>query len=190
MAARLSLPLTTARLVLRDFRPGDEAAIHAFSSDPEVTEHMFFGPRTEGESRWYLQRMLESQREGPRMTWELAVLLRGQDWPIGACDLTLVNEREADLGYLLGREAWGQGFATELARALVSAGFEQLGLERIFAICEVTHTASAHVLEKAGLRYVHTLAQYREAKGRAWDMYLYEIVRRDWEAAVVPGSVD
>jgi RimJ/RimL family protein N-acetyltransferase len=182
MPPGLILPLTTARLVLRDFRPGDEAAIHAFSSDPEVAAHMFFAARTESDSRRYLQRMLESQQESPRMTWELAVLRRGEDWPIGACDLTLVKAREADLGYLLGREAWGQGFATELARALVSAGFEQLGLERIFAICEVTHIASAHVLEKAGLRYVHTLAQYREAKGRSWDMSLYELLRGDWRA--------
>jgi RimJ/RimL family protein N-acetyltransferase len=180
MPPELTLPLTTARLLLRDFRPEDEAAIHAYASDPAVVRLMFFPPRTEAETREYLERMLATQRERPRMTWELAVVRPGQDRPIGACDLTLVDERAADLGYILGREVWGQGLATEIARALVAAGFEQLALERIFAICEVSHTASARVLEKAGLHYVRTLERYRQAKGRWWDMKLYEILRADW----------
>jgi len=46
----------------------------------------------------------------------------------------------------------GLGYATEAARGLVRAGFEQLGVARIFATCDVANRASARVLEKAGLR--------------------------------------
>jgi [ribosomal protein S5]-alanine N-acetyltransferase len=182
MAPRLPLPILTERLLLRDFRAEDEAAIHAYASDPEVTRHMFFPPRTEAETHEYLSRILGTQRERPRLTWELAVVQRGQDRPIGACDLTLESGQDADLGYILAREAWGQGLATELATALAQAGFEHLGLERIFAICEVSHTASARVLMKAGLRRAGTLERYREAKGRWWDMDLYELQRDAWLA--------
>src|SRR5436190_18081863 len=145
MDRRLSLPLLTERLILRDFQMDDEAAIHAYASDPEVTRHMFYGPRTEADTREYLGWVLETQRTSPRMTWELAIVRQGQEQPIGGCGLTLQSEHQADLGYILSREAWGQGYATEVARALVEAGFEQLGLERIVATCEVTNTASAHV---------------------------------------------
>jgi ribosomal-protein-alanine N-acetyltransferase len=180
MAHGLALPLRTSRLVLRDFRADDRDAVYAYASDPEVTRYMFYGPRTKAATWRYLRQLLTTQTEMPRMTWELAIVVQGQDRPIGACDLTLENEREGDLGYILGRESWGHGFATEVAIALVEAGFEQLGLARIFAVCEVNHTTSAHVLEKAGLTRTAVLERYREAKGRWWDMYLYELKRSDW----------
>jgi len=167
-------------LLLRDFVAADFGAIHAYSSDPEVTRFMFFGPRDEADSRDYLQRMFESQIQEPRLTWELAIVHRSDDRLIGACDLTLEDEREGDLGYMLARDAWGQGYATEAARATVDAGFEQLGLERIFATCDVDNAASAHVLEKAGLRCEALLESHKEAKGRWWDSYLYAIVRSEW----------
>jgi RimJ/RimL family protein N-acetyltransferase len=67
-----------------------------------------------------------------------------------------------------------------VATALVEAGFEHLGLAMIFAICDINHTASAHVLEKAGLTRKAVLERYRAAKGRWWDMYLYDLERSDW----------
>jgi [ribosomal protein S5]-alanine N-acetyltransferase len=180
MVHSLVLPLSTSRLVLRDFRADDGDAVYAYASDPDVTQFMFYGPRTRAETHQYLSQILATQNQTPRMTWELAIVLQGQDRPIGACDLTLENEREGDLGYILGRETWGHGFATEVATALVEAGFEHLGLARIFAICDIKHTASARVLEKAGLTRKAVLEQYREAKGRWWDMYLYDLKRSDW----------
>jgi RimJ/RimL family protein N-acetyltransferase len=99
---------------------------------------------------------------------------------VGACDLTLDNDEEADLGYVFGHQVWGRGYATEAAGAMVRAGFEQLGLKRIYGICEVTHRASSRVLEKVGLRWARTARRYRNAKGRWWDMDIYEIWRDDW----------
>ena len=128
MARCLHLPIRTERLLLRDFVAADLNAIHAYSSDPEVTRFMFFGPRSETDSRHYLQRMLESQAQKPRLTWELAIVRCSDDRLIGACDLTLEDEHEGDLGYIFARDVWGQGYATEVARAMVAAGFEQLGL--------------------------------------------------------------
>jgi RimJ/RimL family protein N-acetyltransferase len=170
---------------LRDFLPTDLQAIHAYASDPEVTRFMFYGPRDEADSTADLQRMLQSQGERPRRTWELAVTRRADDRLIGACDVTLENTHEGDLGYIFAREVWGQGYASEAARAMVDAGFAQLQLERMFATCAVEHGASARVLEKAGLRRRMVLHRHKEAKGRWWDMWLYDLTRADWQAAAV-----
>jgi RimJ/RimL family protein N-acetyltransferase len=105
---------------------------------------------------------------------------RDTDRLIGACDLTLDGSGEGDLGYILRRDAWGCGYATEAACAMVAAGFTQLRLDRIVAMCEVGHPASARVLEKAGLQWVRTLERHREARGRSWDMELFRIARNDW----------
>ena len=186
----LALPLRTARLVLRDFRSDDFDDVLAYGSDPEVVRFMFFDPRDAAGTRAYLEHMLASQREEPRRTFELAVERDGDGRVIGACDLTLEGEREADLGYILAREAWGRGHASEIARALVRAGFEQLGLERIFAVCAVGHAASARVLEKAGLRHEATLRGFKQARGRSWDVERYAIIRAQWrpEWSAPPGS--
>lgn len=181
MFRRLTLPIRTQRLLLRDFVVADFGAIHAYSSDPEVTRFMFFGPRDEADSQDYLQGMLESQAREPRFVWELAVVRCSDDRLIGACDLTLEDEREGDLGYILARHAWGEGYATEAARAMVDAGFRQLGLERIFATCDVGNVASAHVLEKVGLRREALLKNHKQAKGRWWDSYLYGIAQSEWQ---------
>jgi RimJ/RimL family protein N-acetyltransferase len=169
------LPLRTPRLTLRDFVPGDFDAIHTYASDPDVTRFMFHGVRTEPDTRDYLRRMIASQTEAPRRTWELAVVLTSVNRLIGACDLTCENAAEGDLGFIFSKDVWGMGHATEAARALVRAGFEQLGLSRIFSTCDVANAASARVLEKAGLQRVATLDRHQYALGKWWTSHLYEI---------------
>jgi RimJ/RimL family protein N-acetyltransferase len=173
--------MQTQRLLLRDFRSDDYEAIYSYAADPEVTRQMFYGPRDGADTREYLARVLTSQTESPRLRWELAVVDLACGQLVGACDLTLDNEREADLGYIFRRQAWGRGYATEAARAMVHAGFQQLLLERIYGVCEVSHAASRGVLAKAGLRWVQTVSRYREAKGRWWDVHVYEVRRADWD---------
>jgi RimJ/RimL family protein N-acetyltransferase len=154
-----TLPIRTARLRLRDFLASDWPAVHAYSSDPDVVRFMFWGPRTEDESRGFVDRMLASQKEEPRTVWELAVERMTDGAVVGACDLTLEGD-EGDLGFVLAKHAWGQGIATELGRALVSVGFEQMGLRRIFATCDHENLASRRVLE-ALMRACATSARSR-----------------------------
>jgi RimJ/RimL family protein N-acetyltransferase len=176
----ISLPLRTARLTLRDFVPTDFDAIHSYASDPEVTRYMFYEPRTAADTHAYLERMLASQREEPRMIWELGAVETVHDRLVGACDLTLVNTQEADLGFIFWREVWGMGYATEAARALVRAGFQQFGLIRIFATCDIANHASSRVLKRAGLQREATLENHKYAKGRWWTSFLYSVRRAQW----------
>jgi RimJ/RimL family protein N-acetyltransferase len=174
------LPIRTARLRLRDFVVSDVDAVHAYASDADVTRFMFYGPRTEDETRHYLDRVIAAQTVTPRTLWELAIVRESDDRLIGACDLTFARRGEADLGFILARDAWGHGYATEAARALVVAAFEGLGASRVFATCDVANHASAHVLEKAGLRREATLERHMFAKGRWWTSFLYAITVEHW----------
>jgi RimJ/RimL family protein N-acetyltransferase len=61
------------------------------------------------------------------------------------------------LGYRLRRSAWGRGFATEGARALVRLAFTSLGADEVVATTMAVNTASRRVMEKAGLRYLRTV---------------------------------
>jgi RimJ/RimL family protein N-acetyltransferase len=141
---------------------------------------MFYGPRTVADTHAYLERMLASQREEPRSIWELGAVVTADDHLVGACDLTLENAQEADLGFIFSREVWGLGYATEAARALVRLGFEQLCLTRIFSTCDMANGASARVLEKAGLQREATLEQHKYARGQWWTSFLYAVRREHW----------
>jgi RimJ/RimL family protein N-acetyltransferase len=178
----LALPIHTSRLILRDFQPDDLDRVHAYASDPDVTRFMFFDPRTLEETHRYLDRMLASQREVPRMTWELAIVQRADRRLVGACDLTLEEPTLGDLGFILSKEVWRLGYATEATSALVQAGFEQLQLQQIFATCDVANRRSARVLEKAGLGRRATLYRHKFARNRWWTSFRYEITRDEWFA--------
>jgi RimJ/RimL family protein N-acetyltransferase len=114
------------------------------------------------------------------MAWELAVVRAEDRRLVGACDLTLEQPHEADLGFIFARDVWGRGYASEVARALVVAGFEQLGVGRIFATCDVANHASARVLEHAGLRRETRLENHKFARNRWWTSFLYSIRREQW----------
>ena len=68
---------------------------------------------------------------------------------------------EPELGYALGREFWGQGYATEAARALVRYGFEQGGLKRMFAVVFPENEPSWRILLRLGFRYEKDVTHYK-----------------------------
>ena len=78
---------------------------------------------------------------------------------------------EIEVGYLLGRDYWGRGLATEAAQTSVQFGFEDLGIETIVGIVHPENIASQRVLEKAGLAYVERAHYF------GMDVYRYLVTR-------------
>jgi [ribosomal protein S5]-alanine N-acetyltransferase len=178
---KLTVPVRTARLILREFVLADFAAVHAYSSDPRVTRYMFFGPRDEDGTVEYLEELLASQLETPRTRFELAVQETASGRVIGACDLSLIEANVVDLGYMLGVENWGKGFATEISLALIDAAFSDLRVERVISTVDVNNKASIRVLEKIGMRWEAVYRKHRRAKNRWWDCHMFVLPRTVWE---------
>ena len=180
---KLTLPIATARLSLREFVQGDFDAIHAYSSDPRVTKFLFFGPRDAEGTADYLEGLLASQREVPRTRFELAVEEKISGRVIGACDLSVIERNVVDLGYMLGLGEWGKGYATEIALALADAAFFDLRAERVISTVDVNNRASIRVLEKIGMRWEAVFRKHRRAKNRWWDCHLFVLPREVWDLA-------
>jgi len=180
--AGLSLPLGTVRLKIREFAAGDLDQLSTFVCDARVTRFMLQAPRDQGEAAAYLEQVMGYQRERPRSAWELAVTQNADGALIGACTLTLMAAGEADLGYMLARPAWKRGLATELACALLSAGFRELRLRRISSTVDVRNLASIRVLEKAGLRWEATYRRLRKVRDEWRDCHVFALSSVEWEA--------
>lgn len=89
----------------------------------------------------------------------------------------------AELGYVLSRSYWGRGLMPEAVRAMIRFGFQRMDLNRIEARCIAKNTASARVMEKAGMTREGTLRESELIKGAFRDMKRYSILRREFEAA-------
>lgn len=180
MSAAIPLPIRTERLLLRDLALQDLRALFACTSDPDVTRFMYYAPMSLAETEDYLQQLIATQHERPRSSWHLAVVRASDQRVLGVCDVTCDTKGHADLGYMLAPFAWGQGYASEAACAMVRHAFETLGLERIAGLCHTAHQASAHVLEKAGLVLETVVRDCKTLKGEQWDMLLYGRSRASW----------
>ncbi len=123
----------TERLALREFEVDDWPDVLAYQREPMYLRYYPWADRAETEVRQFLQTFVDWQTEAPRRRWQLAVTPRHGGPVIGTVGIRrkAENEHEADVGYELAPEHWGNGFATEAVRALIRFGFEDLGLHRV-----------------------------------------------------------
>jgi RimJ/RimL family protein N-acetyltransferase len=139
---------------LRDFGAEDFAAVHAYASDPLVTRWTSWGPNSEAETRAFLDAVVGEPAAQPRTSYSLAMIDRATGTLFGGCGLYLrrAGYREYEMGYVLHRDWWGRGFASEAARALVAFGFGELGAHRIYAQVDPENEASGRLLTRIGFR--------------------------------------
>ena len=151
-AARL---LDTERLTLREFRTADTEPLYRLDSDPRVMRYIGDGSvGTRASVAGTVARAIKYYRVYPGLgVWPAEARATGAF--IGWFCLKYVPKTvEVEVGYRLLPEAWGRGYATEGARALVRHGFANLGLNRIIGLAHPDNLASQRVLLKAGLRDV------------------------------------
>lgn len=151
----------TARLLLRRPQTHDAEAIFArYASDPEVIRYL----------SWPAHRSLEHTRaflHASDAEWE--------QWPagpyliesrsdlrlLGATGLSFTTPEIAVTGYVLARDAWGYGYATEALNAVIAVA-RNVGVRSLYASCHAAHRASAHVLEKCGFTLESVLPAHSE----------------------------
>jgi len=143
--------LDTDRLHLRRPLASDAEEIFArYSNDSEVTRYMGWPRhRTVADARAFLaisEADWERWGAGPYL-----ILSRSQGTLLGSTGLGLEAPDRAVTGYVLARDSWGRGFATEALRAVVGVA-EAIGLRSLVALCHPDHDASIRVLQKCGFR--------------------------------------
>jgi len=175
----LAIPtLETARLTLRPFREADATPLFELSQDPEVMRYV-------GDRR--VPTLQESWRAiaGWLGHWALrgygqwAIEERASGLLVGRAGI--INPAEwpgPEVGYLLGRSWWGQGYATEAARAAMEWGFREVGFDELISLIDPDNTASIAVATRLG----ETLRDEIELWGHR--VRRYAITRQTWQTQV------
>jgi ribosomal-protein-alanine N-acetyltransferase len=171
--------LKTERLLLRAFRPDDWADVHAYASDPEVVRFMDWGPNTIEQSRYHTNRAVATAAVSPQLRFPYAVERVADGRVIGSIELTMtsLDHRRAEMGYVLAHGAWGQGYATEAAAALLGHAFGPLDLHRIAATCDPDNAGSVRVLEKIGMACEGRLRAFYRIRGEWRDRLIFSTIR-------------
>lgn len=169
------MQLETERLILRDFVDDDWPAVLAYQRDPRYLRYYEWTGRAEEDVKRFVRMFVDQQQEDPRIRFQLAVVRRDNGRLIGNCGVRRdsLDSPEAEIGYELAPDEWGQGFATEAARAIIRFGREELGLRRFTAWTVADNTASIRVLEKVGMTLENRIDDHQRYKGRSWDLLVY-----------------
>jgi RimJ/RimL family protein N-acetyltransferase len=184
--AHVSLPtptLHTDRLRLRPVGDPDADALFGLHSDAHVLRFWDAPPWTDAvQARRFVATSRRMSEEG---TGARVVVERAADGAfLGWCALARWNPefRSAALGYCLAEAAWGHGYATEAAAAVLTWAFATLDLNRVQAETDTRNAASARVLEKLGFVHEGTLREDCIVNGVVSDSWVFGLLRRDWRA--------
>lgn len=153
--------IETPRLLLRRPTGGDaEAIFWRYSGDPEVTRYVGWPAHSSVEQAKtflaYSDGQWDEWHAGPYL-----IFSRAAGVLLGGTGLGFETSYRAATGYVLARDAWGRGYATEALHAMVDLA-RAMGVRRLYALCHTEHRASARVLEKCGFSREAILRRYAE----------------------------
>jgi ribosomal-protein-alanine N-acetyltransferase len=175
--------LQTARLSFRDFTLDDYDSVHAYGGDPQVTRYTAFGPNTPEQTKVFLQLVSAESAQRERANHNFALIHKQTHKLIGSCGLmrTDMNGPQFSLGYVLHKDWWGQGYASEATAELMKFGFNELGAHRLWAHVFVGNAASEKVLRKLGFRYEGCTLQSFFIRNTWFDLQTFAMLRSEWE---------
>jgi RimJ/RimL family protein N-acetyltransferase len=171
--------LNTARLALRPVRPADRADLVALEADPEVMRFLNGGHPVPEPGLPDGDFLTPRGTEPEVLAAHALATGRFIGWFALFDDGLVDGLRTAELGYRLRREAWGKGYGTEGAQALVAEAFDRLGFDRVRAQTMAVNLGSRRVLEKAGFQHVETVFPTcaRPTPGSEQGEVIYEVQR-------------
>jgi ribosomal-protein-alanine N-acetyltransferase len=173
-----SVLIETPRLQLRPLRESDIPELLPLLGAREVaaTTLRIPHPFEEKHAREFLNSVAKENE------LRLAIRLRREGRLCGGVGLHPDQPHQrGELGYWIGVPFWGNGYATEAAAAVVRYGFENFGLNRIFAHHFKHNPASGKVLQKLGMKYEGCLRQHVLKWGQFVDLELYSILCKEWK---------
>ncbi|MCL2575803.1 MAG: GNAT family N-acetyltransferase [Defluviitaleaceae bacterium] len=169
--------IVSERLALRPLKESDLETTHKYASCPENSEFIEFLPNETLEDTATFLAWASSQWESDNQkAYEFAILL--DDKHIGATSANIEDGGVVSIGWIVRKDHWGKGYATEAAKAVLSFAFDVLDAEKVIATCDYRNAASIKVMEKIGLTFENgdRLRSYKNGKKDVQEL-LYSIKR-------------
>lgn len=181
MDSLLSAELCTPRLLLRTLRSSDAQALFEIHADEQAMRHANSeGWRSLDQAHGLINQSIEWRQSGRHICF--GVEQRDAQRLLGTCtlyDIDHANQR-AEVGFILGRFAWGQGFMAEALAAVLDLAFGRLGMNRIEADTAPGNHQAIKLLEKAGFTMEGVLRERWVTNGSRSDSVIFGLLRAQW----------
>lgn len=176
------MKITTTRLNLIEVTWDDLPDIHHLHTIAEVDEYNTLGlPNDIYETKEIIKPVIENQSADVRRLYMWKIIGKEEGSFLGVAGMTLSADRFrlGEIYYKLLPKYWGKGFATEVAKGLIKAGFEQFNLHKVEAGVATDNVPSVRVLEKSGMIREGLRRKILPIRGEWKDNYHYAIVEDD-----------
>lgn len=146
--------METERLKIRLYRENEKQYVIDLFTDTEVMRHVDNGVMTNETAEALWKKLIEDFYPNGKTTI-YGVFAKDDEKYIGHCSIRPrpAETNEWEIGYILEKDSWGKGFATEIASRLIRFGFEELKLPKIFATIDEDNLSSVKVAEKCGMSF-------------------------------------
>jgi ribosomal-protein-alanine N-acetyltransferase len=180
--------LTGQKVALREFRPDDVGAVHAVVGDDRVTTWLSFESRDLAQAESMVYGAIKRAHDPRRAEYYLAVTPLGTEQLVGFVRLALDGVAAGKLGYAIGADHWGNGYASEATALMVEFGFETLQLHRISAAIGPDNSASIAVAARLGMSYEGRIRHHVLTNGQWRDSLLYSVLVDEWRRRAALGE--
>lgn len=179
----VDLPIQTERLLLRAHTMDDLDDLARFHGDPQVVRYVPWPVRDREATEETLRTKLgQTTLAEPGQWLVLAIEERSSGTVIGEVLLKWASDRQGELGFALGRDHHGQGYAAEAARAVLGLAFDDLGFHRVTAVVVDGNDASVRLLERLGFRQEARHVDGAFFKGEWVTSLVLALLEHEWRA--------
>lgn len=174
--------IRTKNLILRDFQSSDLASYRALRDDAKFQR--FYSERDASTARaeQLLTMFIQHSVAEPRSKFQLAVVSNQGDL-MGSCGIRIEAPGQASIGCELGRRWHGSGAAREAAQAIIDFGFQNLGVDRIYAETISANRAAVALCRSLGMRIESERVDDQFFKGKHWSTVVLAMLSSEWRAS-------
>ena len=178
----MTLPIQSERIILRRFKSTDIPDLLEFVAHPSVANEVQEMGSSESEIQDYITLQNSFQPFEPHKVFDLGIERITDCKLIGIVTSIVKHHCKAEIGYGLGFDHRGCGYATEAAKALIDTCFVELGLHRVQAITSSGNPASVRVLERLGMNLEGRLREANMRDGKWCDLLYFGILESEWQS--------
>lgn len=179
-----NLTFQTQRLKLRYLKDHDAEDIFNYAKNPNVSRYTTFDThKSIDDAHSYLKMAKALNKKYPLSIFGIVLKDEGKEKVIGTIGLTpdIPNFLRLQLGYSIGEEWWGNGYAYEASHLLLNYAFSTTDTQCIYATCIRENFQSARVLEKLSMQREGLHKKAILKNGAIYDRLSYSILRQEWE---------
>ena len=173
---------TPPKIWLREFEPGDAAAVHRWFNNPEATETLMEQRRSfsEADARGWVERAIAGTGEDRKF----AIMVEGRAEPVGFTALYgLFRQTAPELGAMIGDEVRGAGVGRRAERLTIEKAFAEFGAHRVYGRIPAFNEAAKRVVTSLGWRHEGTMRSHLKRGEELFDLELWGVLPDEFYAA-------